>query len=78
MKKRTSVHFRRCASKHSLLMFLIITGIGWALLFEHSNAQSKWGQVAGNVVSEWTQMAGLVFLTKGLIERGSKESKGKK
>jgi hypothetical protein len=63
--------------EHSLLIFLIVTGIGWALLFSYSNTQSKWGQVAGNVVSEWVQMSGLVFLTKGLIERGSKESKGK-
>jgi hypothetical protein len=36
---------------------------------------SKWGQVIGNIVSEWVQMSGLVFLTKGLIEKGSKESK---
>jgi hypothetical protein len=38
------------------------------------NSQSKWGQVVGNIVSEWLQMGGLVFLTKRLIERGSKES----
>jgi hypothetical protein len=35
--------------------------------------ESKWGQVVGNLVSEWTQMAGLVFLTKKLMEVGSKE-----
>jgi hypothetical protein len=39
------------------------------------NPQDKWGQVVGNIVSEWLQMAGLVYLTKGLIERGSKESR---
>lgn len=61
--------------EHSLLIFLTATGIGWALLFAHSNPDSKWGQVVGNVTSEWVQMAGLVFLTKELIERGSKESK---
>ncbi|MFN2528013.1 MAG: hypothetical protein ABR584_04785 [Candidatus Baltobacteraceae bacterium] len=60
--------------QHSLLLFLFVTAIGWALAFAHSDAQSKWGQVVGNVLSEWIQMAGLVFLTKGLIERGSKES----
>lgn len=60
--------------EHSLLTFLIVTGVGWAALFAHSNVDSKWGQVAGNVTSEWVQMAGLVFLTKELIERGSKES----
>lgn len=60
--------------EHSLLIFLAVTAIGWALLFARSDPGSKWGAVAGNVLSEWVQMAGLVFLTKGLIERGSKES----
>ena len=60
---------------HSLLIFLAVTGIGWALLFWHSDSNSKWGQVYGNVLSEWIQMAGLVYLTKSLIERGSTESK---
>jgi hypothetical protein len=35
----------------------------------------KWGQVVGNIVSEWTQIFGLVLLTKKLMEVGSKESK---
>ncbi|HKU68247.1 MAG TPA: hypothetical protein VJP85_10765 [Candidatus Baltobacteraceae bacterium] len=61
--------------EHSLLLFLTVTAIAWALLFARSDPQSKWGQVAGNVLSEWVQMAGLVFLTKELIERGSKESR---
>lgn len=61
--------------RHSLLLFIIATGIGWALLFLRMNPSSKWGQVVGNIVSEWVQMAGLVFLTKRLIEIGSKESR---
>jgi hypothetical protein len=32
------------------------------------NPQSKWGQVAGNILSEWVQMVGLAFLTKRLVE----------
>lgn len=60
--------------EHSLLIFLAVTAVGWALLFARSDPNSKWGAVAGNVLSEWVQMAGLVFLTKRLIERGSKES----
>jgi membrane protease YdiL (CAAX protease family) len=60
--------------RHSLLIFLIVTGCGWLLLYLKMNAESKWGQVVGNIVSEWLQMAGLVFLTKRLVERGSKES----
>jgi hypothetical protein len=38
------------------------------------NSEGKWGQVVGNV-SEWTQLFGLVLLTKKLIEDKSKESR---
>lgn len=61
--------------RHSLLLFLVITGLSWVLLYRKSDPNSKWGQIIGNIVSEWLQMIGLVFLTKGLIERGSKESR---
>ncbi len=64
-----------CFRRHSLLLFLFVTGIGWTVLFLKMDSQSKWGQVVGNIVSEWVQMAGLVFLTKRLIEIGSKESR---
>jgi hypothetical protein len=59
---------------HSLTIFLVITGIGWVVLFAKMNATGKWGQVVGNIVSEWTQIFGLVILTKRLIEKHSKES----
>ena len=61
--------------RHSLLIFLGITGVGWAILYWKMQVNDKWGQVVGNIVSEWMQMGGLVFLTKRLIEKGSKESK---
>ena len=61
--------------EHSLLIFLAVTGIGWLVLYLYMKPEDKWGQVVGNIVSEWLQMAGLVFLTKRLIERGSKESR---
>ena len=61
--------------RHSLLVFIIVTGIGWAILFLRMNVDSKWGQVVGNIVSEWTQILGLVLMTKKLREAGSKESK---
>ncbi len=63
--------------EHSLSIFLIITGAGWVVLFAHSSPQSKWGQVVGNIVSEWTQVLGLVLMTKKLIEAGSEESNKK-
>ena len=59
---------------HSLSIFLVITGIGWVVLYASVDSESKWGQVVGNIVSEWTQIFGLVLLTKRLIERRSRES----
>jgi peptidoglycan/LPS O-acetylase OafA/YrhL len=59
--------------EHSLTIFLVVTGIGWIVLFSGMDADSKWGQVVGNIVSEWTQILGLVLMTKKLIEVGSKE-----
>ena len=60
--------------EHSLTIFLLITGIGWAVLFFKVDPDSKWGTVVSNMVSEWSQQIGLVLLTKRLIETGSKES----
>jgi hypothetical protein len=60
--------------RHSLSIFLVLTGIGWIVLFVHMNPQAKWGQVVGNVVSEWTQILGMVVLTKRLVEEHSQES----
>ena len=59
--------------EHSLLIFIGVTGIGSALLFLRTNPDSKSGQVVGNLVSEWGQMAGLVFVTKRLVGIGSKD-----
>jgi hypothetical protein len=61
--------------EHSLTIFLIVTAAGWVALFARSEPNSKWGQVVGNIVSEWTQIFGLVIMTKKLIETHSKESK---
>ena len=66
--------WRRLLYDHSLSLVLIVTGIGWAVLYAHQDANSKWGQVTGNIVSEWVQMLGLVILTKRFVEIGSKES----
>jgi ABC-type Co2+ transport system permease subunit len=60
---------------HSLTIFLALTGVGWIWLFAISDPDSKWGQVVGNIVSEWTQIFGLVLLTKKLVEANSKESR---
>ncbi len=60
---------------HSLTIFLAITGAIWVAAYVHMDANGKWGQVVGNIVSEWTQVLGLVLMTKRLVESGSKESK---
>lgn len=60
---------------HSLSLFLLITGAIWLRLYLVMDSNSKWGQVVGNILSEWVQTLGLVLLTKRLLERGSKESK---
>jgi len=59
---------------HSLTIFLVLTGTGWLALYLAMDSESKWGQVVGNVVSEWTQILALVLMTKKLIEAHSKES----
>jgi prolipoprotein diacylglyceryltransferase len=59
---------------HSLSLFLVLTGLAWIALYVSMDSESHWGQVVGNVVSEWTQIFGLVLLTKRLIERHSRES----
>ncbi len=59
--------------KHSLSIFLVVTGACWVALYIHMNSEAKWGQVVGNIVSEWTQTFGMVVLTKRLIEKHSKE-----
>jgi membrane protease YdiL (CAAX protease family) len=59
---------------HSLTLFLLLTGAGWVAVYKHADPDSKWGQVAGNIVSEWTQILALVILTKRLIETHSRES----
>jgi Na+/melibiose symporter-like transporter len=69
-------HFLEFIREHSLTLFLLATGAVWVALFARSDPESKWGQVAGNIVSEWTQILGLVLMTKKLIEAGSKESSG--
>jgi len=59
--------------EHSLTIFLVITGVAWVVAFKAVDPNSKWGQVVGNIVSEWTQILGLVLMTKRLMEVGSKE-----
>ncbi len=65
----------RVLEDHSLSIFLAITGAVWVWLFARSDPNSKWGQVVGNIVSEWTQIFGMVLLTKHLLESHSKESR---
>lgn len=60
---------------HSLTLFLVVTLGFWIVLYLHSGVNTKWGEVVGNVVSEWVQSIGMVLMTKKLIEYRSKEGK---
>lgn len=66
-------HVKHHLRDHSLTIFLAITGAGWIALYLHMNSEAKWGAVAGNIVSEWTQILALVVMTKKLVEAKSKE-----
>jgi hypothetical protein len=61
-------------SRHSLTLVIIATGIVWTIVYARSDANSKAGQVLGNIVSEWGQLLALVIMTKYFREVGSKES----
>jgi hypothetical protein len=61
--------------EHSLTIVLLVRWIGWIWWYAASDAQSKSGAVVGNIVSEWGQLLPLVWFTKYLYERGSKESR---
>jgi hypothetical protein len=64
-----SARIRYFVHNHSLTIFLVLTGIAWLLLYLRLNAETKWGQVAGSLVSEWTQTLGLILMSKRFIER---------
>jgi len=69
------VHVRiaRWMIEHSLTIVLVVTGLLWAWLYSRMDVDGKFGQVAGNIVSEWTQLIGLVVMTKYAREIGSKQ-----
>lgn len=61
--------------EHSLTLVLLITWVGWIWWYAEIDANGKTGQVVGNIVSEWSQIISLVWFTKYLTERGSRESR---
>jgi hypothetical protein len=71
----THIHVRigRFLVMHSLTIVLTLTGIAWGVAFARSNVDGKSGQVVGNIFSDWTQLIGMVLITKYARERGSKE-----
>jgi hypothetical protein len=65
----------RALLPHSLSIALVLTGLGWLVLYSRVDPQEKWGQVVGNILSEWVQMLGIVLLTKSFLEVHSQESR---
>jgi hypothetical protein len=59
---------------HSLTIVVLFTWIFWIWWYVHIDPTGKTGQVVGNIVSEWSQLLSLVWFTKYLVEKGSKES----
>jgi hypothetical protein len=60
---------------HSLTIFLGVLFLTVLCIYGRMDSGSRWGQVVGNILSELTQVLGLVLLTKKLVESGSKESR---
>jgi hypothetical protein len=70
---RVHIRLGQFLVRHSLTIVLATTGFGWAVAYAHSDVNSKAGAVVGNILSDWTQLLGLVVITKYARERGSKE-----
>jgi hypothetical protein len=73
--KQLHLRLGRFLQTHSLTIVLVVTAIPWTIAYFRSDVDSKAGQVFGNIVSDWTQVVGLVVLTKYTKEQGSKEGK---
>jgi hypothetical protein len=77
--KRPTRHFHERVARllidHSLTIALALTGVAWVVVYAKTGVDTKWGQVIGNIVSDWTQLLGLVIITKYFRETGSKEGK---
>jgi hypothetical protein len=75
--RKPSRHFHirvaRLLLEHSLTIALTLTGVAWGIAYARSDVDSKSGQVLGNIFSDWTQVLGLILLTKYASESGSKE-----
>ena len=60
---------------HSLTIALVVTGVMWGAAYARMDVKGKAAEVVGNIVSEWTQILGLVVMTKYVGEKGSKEGR---
>src|SRR5262245_17962579 len=54
--RRWTSSIGRVLRDHSLSIFLVVTGLGWIVFYAGLDPEAKWGQVVGNIVSEWTQI----------------------
>jgi hypothetical protein len=74
-RRPTHLHQRlgRLFERHSLTIVLGLTGALWLAAYARSDVESRSGQLLGNILSDWTQLLGLVIITKYTRELGSKE-----
>jgi hypothetical protein len=71
---RAKTPIARFLAEHTLSLFLFACCAVCGVTFWHMDPNSRWGTVAGNLLSQFIQLFGLVLLTKKLFEKGSKES----
>lgn len=69
---KVQMRLARFIVRHSLTLVLGLTGLVWIAGFARQDPGSRWGQVTGNIASEWTQILGLVLITKYAREVGAK------
>ena len=75
---RATTPFTRFLVCHSLSLFLGICCLGSGWWFWRTDPNSKWGAVAGNLLSQFVQLLGLVLLTKKLFESVPRKKKNTK
>jgi len=72
---RVKTPWLRFIAEHSLSLFLLLCCVTTGMIFLRMDPNSKWGEVAGNLLSQFVQLLGLVLLTKKLFEKAPSETK---
>jgi len=74
-KDKAKTPLTRFLAEHSLSLFLLFCVLAAGEIFLTLDPNSRWGAVAGNVLSQFVQLLGLVLLTKKLFEKNTNKKK---